>query len=170
MKNTLSKKLFSIGIAFILLTSMQNYGQQKQDKKVITWQDKLYEESINYGSFACKNDDKTIVDDYFKDKPLNRILSVCHNNCAVLTEFPKRDLPPFDKKIIGTGFIAVHVLTNEHGEPIFARAVNGHILMRSVFQTRTCEAKFRTWSTKRQTVLFLCPNDKCDSAQPVEQN
>ena len=119
-------------------------------------------------SFACKDSYKDIVDEYFKRNPLNRIINVCHNNCAVLESFPKTPMPPFDKKLLGTGFIAVHILTNEKGTPVFARALNGQSPMRAIFQARSCEATFRRLTNNRQRVLYLCVDQDCSLPQPVQ--
>jgi hypothetical protein len=165
MKNS----FFNVSFFFVLLffAILRSLGQQKENS-VISWEDKLYEKSVDYGSFACNGMDKKVINDFFKAGPLNRRLQVCHNNCAILRSFPERPLPSFDAKIEGTGFIAIHVLANEKGEPIFARALNGHSVMRSLLQKRTCEAIFATSGTKRHKIMFLCVTGNCETAQPVQ--
>lgn len=155
--------LFSFLVA-ICIGASTFFGQAK-DAKVRTWEDNLFEENVDYGSFACESKDTSIVSQFFKDHPLKRFLSVCHNNCAILRKFPQRPLP-FDPKIVGNGSIAIHVLVNESGEPIYARAVNGHKVIRSILQQRACEAIFARSEMKRQRVIFACPTESCTETQP----
>jgi len=157
-----------LSIILFCLASGGTVIAQKSESKSLTWEDKLFEKDVKYGSFACKDSYKDIVDEYFKRNPLNRIINVCHNNCAVLESFPKTPMPPFDKKLLGTGFIAVHILTNEKGTPVFARALNGQSPMRAIFQARSCEATFRPLTNNRQRVLYLCVDQDCSLPQPVQ--
>jgi len=157
-----------LSIILFCLASGGTVIAQKSESKSLTWEDKLFEKGVKYGSFACKDSYKDIVDEYFKRNPLNRIINVCHNNCAVLESFPKTPMPPFDKKLLGTGFIAVHILTNEKGTPVFARALNGQSPMRAIFQARSCEATFRPLTNNRQRVLYLCVDQDCSLPQPVQ--
>jgi len=157
-----------LSIILFCLASGGTVIAQKSESKSLTWEDKLFETDVKYGSFACKDSYKDIVDEYFKRNPLNRIINVCHNNCAVLESFPKTPMPPFDKKLLGTGFIAVHILTNEKGTPVFARALNGQSPMRAIFQARSCEATFRPLTNNRQRVLYLCVDQDCSLPQPVQ--
>ena len=157
-----------LSIILFCLASGGTVIAQKSESKSLTWEDKLFEKGVKYGSFACKDSYKDIVDEYFKRNPLNRIINVCHNNCAVLESFPKTPMPPFDKKLLGTGFIAVHILTNEKGTPVFARALNGQSPMRAIFQARSCEATFRPLTNNRQRVLYLCVDQDCNLPQPVQ--
>ena len=164
MKNHLINVLFAIKV--ILLFTVASTYCQKVETKPITWENKLFEKSVDYGSYACPDTDKELINEFFKSNPIGRFNSVCHNNCAVLVEFPTRPLP-YVKEIKGNGFIAIHVLVNEKGQPIFARTLNGHPLIRSIFQIRACEAVFRTSETKRHKVIFVCLDDKCEQPQPV---
>ncbi len=135
-----------------------------------TWESKLFEKDVDYGSFACLESDRKNVNAFFSHNPLHRVLgsSMCHNNCAVLGYLIQRPLPAFSRKTIGQGFIAVHVLVNKRGKPIYARAVNGSPIMRSTLQKRSCEALFHSSSSKRQTVIYFCTTGDCNEAQPVE--
>jgi len=152
---------------FLILTN--TVFSQKPAPIQSSWEDKLYEKNIAYENFACQDEDKKAVSDYFKNHPLNRILRVCHNNCAILESFSTRKLLPLSNKIKGDGFIVIHILANENGRPIFARAVNGHPLVRRLAEKRACESKFKENSEKRQQVIFYCPNDKCSAPQPVQK-
>jgi len=142
---------------------------QKTAKIETTWEDKLYEKNVVYENFSCQDEDKKTVADFFKDRPLNFRIRICHNNCAVLESFSNRKLPPFSDKVKGDGFIAIHVLANEDGKPIFARAVNGNSIMRKLAEKRACESKFKKNPEKRQQLIYYCPTDKCSEPQPVQQ-
>jgi len=155
-------------IVCVLLPQIAVFAQ-KTTKPEVTWEDKLYEKNVSYENFSCQDEDKKTVADFFKNHPLNRIFRICHNNCAVLKSFSNRKLPPLSAKIKRDGFIAVHILVNEKGNPIFARAVNGNSIMRKLLETRACESKFQADSVKRQQLMLYCPNDKCAQPQPVQQ-
>lgn len=157
---------FSAFSLVILILLIQSASAQKMNKTEITWEDKLYEKDVKYEDFACRVDDKEAVSEFFEKNPLNRILRVCHNNCASLESFPQNIIPFLPPQIAGQGYIAIHILANKNGRPIYSRAVNGHSIMRRLLQKKACEAKFRPISQKRQNVLLICPNDDCREMQP----
>jgi len=139
-------------------------------KAEIDWPDKLYADDVAYEDFACRVEDRPAVADFFKAWPRRRSLPICHNNCPILKSFPQRKLPPLSPEITGRGNIAIHIVADENGRPIYARALNGHSLLRSLLQKRACESQFETNSGKRQRLILYCPNDeKCDRLQPVRQ-
>lgn len=164
--------IFKNNLAIFFTTSFAffaiNCFSQTTIKKEITWEDKLYEKGVKYEEFACEIEDKVAVADFFKNHSLNRILGICHNNCAVLKAFSTRRLPFLSSKIKGDGEIGVHVLVNEEGRPIYARAVNGHPLMRFLLQKRVCESTFQTREDKRQNMIWICQEEKCDKTQPIQ--
>ncbi len=151
-------------LAVILYSFAENsFAQEKK-----TWEDILYAKNVNYEEFACQSDDREAVTQFFKTRPIKCILRVCHNNCAIFESFSKKSLPPLSEKVKGEGFIAVHVLVNENGRPIFSRAVNGNPLIRSFIENRMCDSSFKADKDKRQNILYVCPNEKCENAQSVE--
>jgi hypothetical protein len=154
---------------FIFILLIQSAVAQKTNQTEIDWKDKLYEKDVKYEDFACRIEDNKTVFDFFKNRPLIRALSVCHNNCAILESFSNRKLPLLSPQVIGQGNIAIHILVNEEGRPLYARAVNGHPLMRTLLKTRACESKFKAMPDKRQQVILFCPNDSCRQFQPVFQ-
>lgn len=176
MRITKSKLLLLVGILFTLFPIPPIQGQ-KTENKVITWEDKVFEKTVDYGSFACEETatKKEIVSEFFKSHPLiplgtgsYRLLSVCHNNCAVLKSFHKRSLSFLHPKTRGNGSIAIHVLVNKKGEPIFARALNGHKVVRWMLQRQACKSEFLPTPQTRQSIIFVCVGDKCDAPQPVQ--
>lgn len=125
---------------------------------------------VDYGSFACRDTMRDLVEEFFAAHPPDPVLGwcACHNDCAILEEFPSRPLPRMGPILVGAGYIAIHVLANAEGVPVYARALNGHPWLRRILEFRACEAKFRTHGAYRQRVIQVCPNDDCRGAfQPV---
>lgn len=165
----LSKYKFILVLFFVSLFQVVSLIAQTIKKSEIDWKDNLFAKNINYENFSCQDSDRKMVSEFFKTHPLIRILNICHNNCAVLKTFSDRKIPPFSDKIKGNGFIAIHILANENGRPIFARAVNGNSLFRKLIEKRACESKFKENQEKRQNVFYYCPTEKCTEPQPVEK-
>jgi hypothetical protein len=165
----LNRNLLIVTFIAIVLSFQITGFAQKTANTQINWEDKLYEKNVDYENSACRVEDQKAVADFFKKNPLNRIIRVCHNNCAILESFANRSFPPFSLKIKGTGFIAIHVLANPDGRPIFARAVNGNSLMRKLVEKRACESKFKPNPENRQNIIYFCPVDNCTQPQPVQQ-
>lgn len=167
-----------MGFSLTLFAVPTIYGQ-KTESKANTWEDTIFEKGVDYSSFACEDTatNKEVVAEFFKSHPLRaigsgryRILSVCHNNCAILKSFNLTSLSFLHPKTRGNGFIAIHVLVNEKGAPIFARALNGHKVLRFMLQRQACKAEFLPTEEKRQRVIFACIGDKCDDPQPVQND
>ena len=157
MSNTTRMKILITLIAVTGTILISHLGTPAQTAhKPTTWEDTLFAEDIKYDEFACNATQRTSVEAFFKANPLGSVLRrVCHNNCAILRSFPG-DLPPLDKKLLGTGSLAIHVLVDENGKPLYSRTLNGRQPARSLFQKRACEATFGSAEGKRQTVLFIC--------------
>ena len=142
-------------------------GAQNAVDSFMTWEDSLFAKEVDYGSFACTNERASEVDDFFRQYPLRRVLGVCHNNCAIMSEFPMRPWPRLDKRILGRGSIAVHILADKNGNPIYARTLNGHPAIAWFVRQRSCEATLKPAETNRQRVLFVCVSEDCEKPQPV---
>lgn len=164
---TKSALILSVRTTLIALTLTIVVGAQTKGDSLITWEDSLFAKEVDYGSFACSNGTRDEVDDFFRRYPLKRMLRVCHNNCAILDEFPMRTWPPLDKRLRGNGSIAVHILADADGLPIYARVLNGHPAIAWFVRQRSCEATFKPAETNRQTVLFVCVSEDCEKPQLV---
>lgn len=168
MSNTSRMKILItlIAVAGTLLIPLVESQAQTGDRP-ITWEDALFATDVKYDEFACDVTKRTAVDAFFKANPLRSILRrVCHNNCAILRSFPG-DLPPLDKKLLGTGSLAIHVLVDENGKPIYSRTLNGRQPAGYLFQKRACSATFDPAERKRQTVIFVCISGSCEP-QPAQ--
>lgn len=163
----LNYKLIVTLIILIIFPLVILYAQNSQQTK-LTWEDKLYEKDVDYDKFACRDEDKSIVVNFFKKSPPKRGLPICHNNCAILKEFSKRPMPRLSAKIKGVGNIGIHVLANEDGKVIYARAINGHPLIQSLLQKRACESTFKETPDIRHKLLLFCPNEDCKEMQPIQ--
>jgi len=156
--------------AFVVLTLPFVVPAQVGKIPNTTWEDVLFAKDVDYGQFACQDQRRQEVRNFFQLYPLKRIIGVCHNNCAILESFSKDPWPRLDKRLLGQGYIAAHVLTDTSGVPIYARTVNGHPAIASVVRSRACKASFRPSETNRQRLMILCITEKCDEPQPVYAN
>ena len=104
--STLSHVTQSIVIGLTLSVAMT---AQVSDTKVKSWEDVLFANDVDHGEFACDERKRSDVSNYFHRLPLNRLVGVCHNNCAILQRFPAVQWPRLDKRILGQGSIAVPI-------------------------------------------------------------
>ena len=111
-------------------------------KETPPWTIALYQKDVDYGLFACDSKNKSLVDSFFVTRPLRDFLPICHNDCPIVSCTPVMRVPPPISAIKISGTVRVHVLVNEEGNTIYARALNGHALLGSASVKAACRTQF----------------------------
>lgn len=135
-------------------------AQSKNSKRQESWQNKLYEEDVSYGNYACGHEDSELVETFFKEHPLNKNSSICHNDCPIIKCRPLIPFPSIAKTARVTGTISVHVLVDEKGRVLYARVLTGHPLLWAAARKGACETQFREYPYhKHQGVMHFTVED-----------
>ena len=142
---TFSRILF-VALLFVAFGYLPLDGQTiTKPKEEPPWMTALYEKDVDYGLFACDAKYKTIVDSFFVTRPLQSFLPICHNDCPIVNCAPIVRVSQTALAVKATGRVRVHVLVDEQGKVIYARAVDGHPLLRSVSVQTACRTQFREY-------------------------
>ncbi len=121
-----------------------------------TWQRKLYEKDVKYEDSACKSEDSEVVAAFFRERPLSRLIGICHNDCPIIKCRPLIHFPSLAKHARVSGVVPVHILVDEGGKVLYARVLGGHPLLRASARRAACETQFKNYPHhKRQGVLHL---------------
>ena len=103
-----------------------------------------------------EREDSEIVAAFFKEHPLRKIFSICHNDCPVIKCRPVIAFPAIANTARSTGAISIHVLVNEEGKVLYARILAGHPLLWAAARRGACETQFNIYPDhKRQGVMHF---------------
>ena len=149
--------LLFIWLAPLSLLSNPSVAQtQNAKKEEPTWKSKLYEKDVKYENFACSKDDSVTVATFFKEHPLKSFLPICHNDCPIIKCRPIIPFPKIAKTVRVTGTVSVHILVDEKGKVVYARALSGHPLIQPAAIKGACETQFKEYpSGKHQGIMHF---------------
>jgi Gram-negative bacterial TonB protein C-terminal len=143
-------------ICLLLLADQDVAGQAQAGHEDPAWVTSLYDKNVKYEDFACYEEDATVVFDFFIEHPLDRRMSICHNDCPVISCRPVIPIPLVAQKAKITGTIPVHVLIDEEGDVLYARVLGGHPLLHAAARKAACQTRFTLYPHhKRQGVMHL---------------
>lgn len=144
----------ALGLACAAGCLVPSNGQVSQRETTDLWKTVLYAEDVDYGAFACDASDVDVVNSYFEARPLNKKLPICHNDCPIISCRPVIYFPEAAKAVKATGSVKVHVLVDEKGKVLYARALSGHPLLRASAIQGACRTQFKEYSDhKHQGVM-----------------
>lgn len=151
--------LVVLAIVFSSPSGQTKSGRIQERSERLTWQDKLYETNVTYESFACNESEADIVAAYFDAHPLKSYLPVCHNDCPIVKCRPVVPFPLVARQARVSGSVAVHVLVDETGKVLYARALDGHPLLWAAVHKGACATQFREYPYgKHQGVMHFNVN------------
>jgi hypothetical protein len=126
------------------------------------WKVALYEKDIDYGASACDVSYKADVNAYFKASPLKEFLPICHNDCPIISCRPVIRFPAAAKAVKASGSVRVHVLVDEKGKVLYARALTGHPLLRAAAIQGACKTEFKEYSYHKHQGIMEFTVDNYD--------
>jgi hypothetical protein len=136
------------------LTPLDSSAQVKK-KEPVDWRENLYAQNVSYSDFSCRKEDASIVRTFFVTRPLNPRIPICHNDCPIIQCRPVVRFPAAAKAIRVTGIVSVHVLVDETGAVLYARALSGHLFLLDTARKAACDTKFLSGASKRQGVMHF---------------
>ena len=113
---------------FLSTDGIRGQNRIKTEKEPV-WFTKLYEENVKYEDFSCSTEFVQTVSNHFKKHPLDKRISIYHNNCPIVKCKPVIPFPATAAAVRVTGEAAVHILVDENGKVLFARFLTGHSLI-----------------------------------------
>jgi hypothetical protein len=144
-------------ICLLLIVPQDVAGQAQAGTEDSYWVTSLYDKDVKYEDFACYQEDTQLVFNFFLEHPLlDRRVSICHNDCPVVSCRPVIPIPLVAQRAKVTGTIPVHILVDEEGDVLYARVLGGHPLLRAVARKAACQTRFSLYPHhKRQGVIHF---------------
>ena len=148
-----------VALVLLVLIELPLKGRSQVKTTKEEWKTVLYAKDVDYGSFACSSRDAKTVNSYFERAPLKEFLPICHNDCPIVSCRPVILFPSAARSVRATGTVRVHVLVDELGKVLYAKALDGHPLLRAAAVEGACRTTFNEYPyNKHQGILQFAFN------------